>query len=157
METQCTCCGFFWLGKKRDHAKSPIVKRVSKEHLLSYNSSEDSIDKAKAQYKAAGRQAAKAPLNQYRPPKTEPDSNGHVESKALSFEELRASMRQAAKLPLVLPLLKGGVKETSHEFRSQVFTHLSSFHRQFWAPLKPMVIWSVSECQNCDVQVPRAQ
>lgn len=116
---ESSCCGFNFFGKKkRDHgskSKPPIVKRISKEHLLSYVSSEETLDKK------LGRRASKQELPRYRPPEgTEETNNGGGAS--MSFDELRASMRQAAsmaKLPLVLPLLNRGVKETSHEFRSQ--------------------------------------
>lgn len=121
---ESSCCGFNFFGKKkRDHGSKskppPIVKRISKEHLLSYVSSEETLDK-----KLGPRRASKQELPRYRPPEesTEETTN-NGDGANMSFDELRASMRQAAsmaKLPLVLPLLNRGVKETSHEFRSQV-------------------------------------
>ena len=122
METQCTCCGFFWSGKKsgkRDaKAAKPIVKRISKEHLLGYaGESEESANASKA-----GRQAAKAPsLNHYNPPLNNAENASLENGRTQTFEELRAAMRRAHHgLPFVLPLLRAGVKETSHEFRSHV-------------------------------------
>ncbi|KAG0614010.1 hypothetical protein M758_6G144400 [Ceratodon purpureus] len=117
METQCTCCGFFWFSKKRDHGKSsskPIVKRISKEHLLAYTSSNEERNASRV-----GRQAAKS-LNYYNPPPNESENGSQEDGGKQTFEELRAAMRRANHgLPLVLPLLRAGVKETSHEFRSQ--------------------------------------
>ena len=102
MDTQCTyCCGLFWIGKKssvgreaNSSSKPGIVKRISKEHLLSYASGEN--DKA-AQNGANSRSPAQLIL--YCPPyKQNVSSHGS----------------------LVLPLLRVGVKETRHEFRSKV-------------------------------------
>lgn len=135
MGAQCTCCCFVWSskrrGKSKEHAKpssKPIVKRISKEHLLGYVSSNDESSASRN-----GRPGAKSPPHQYSPPLSPPLKEGDTGSlgnglengtencRNQTFDELRAAMRRAYHgLPLVLPLLRAGVRETAHEFRSQV-------------------------------------
>lgn len=92
-------------------SSKPIVKRISKEHLLGYSAELD--DKAAHQ---VVRQVAKFPPTSYRPPEEEQVGEAHrVEGRLYPFKELRGS-----RAPLILPLLRAGVKETRHEFRSQV-------------------------------------
>lgn len=83
-------------GREAQSSSKPgIVKRISKEHLLGY-AAEENAKAAKSN--AAAKSQSPAPLNLYCPPNTE-----HVTSHGPL---------------LVLPLLRAGVKETRHEFRS---------------------------------------
>ncbi|XP_024387223.1 serine/threonine-protein kinase GRIK1 isoform X2 [Physcomitrium patens] len=115
MDKQCGCCGLLWLRKKGSGGEGkcsskPIVKRISKEHLLGNSAELD--DKAAHQ---VVRQVAKFPPTSYRPPEEEQVGEAHrVEGRLYPFKELRGS-----RAPLILPLLRAGVKETRHEFRSQ--------------------------------------
>ena len=89
-------------GREAQSSSKPgIVKRISKEHLLGY-AAEENAKAAKSN--AAAKSQSPAPLNLYCPPNTE-----HVSSHGPL---------------LVLPLLRAGVKETRHEFRSNVYTHI---------------------------------
>lgn len=117
MDKQCAyCCGLFWFGKrssssgnseaaKSSSSKPGIVKRISKEHLLSYSVEAENLEAATHVKQLARKQsAAELPLNtHYCPPCKLAESVG-------------------SRGPLVLPLLRAGVKETRHEFRSQVTT-----------------------------------
>jgi hypothetical protein len=91
-------------GREAQSSSKPgIVKRISKEHLLGYAAEENA--KAAKSNAAAAKSQSPAPLNLYCPPNTD-----HVSSHGPL---------------LVLPLLRAGVKETRHEFRSNVYTHIS--------------------------------
>ncbi|KAG0586979.1 hypothetical protein KC19_2G132100 [Ceratodon purpureus] len=101
MDKQCTyCCGLFWFGNKssagrdtKSSSKPGIVKRISKEHLLSFTAEEN--DKAT---KNGVESQTPAQINLYSLPyKANVGSHGPV---------------------LVLPFLRAGVKETRHEFQS---------------------------------------
>lgn len=115
MDNHCTCCcGLFWFRKSsssgkeaKSSSKPGIVKRISKEHLLSYSVEENNHETATRKQQLARKQStAELPLNtHYCPP-----------------YKLESGVSLG---PLVLPLLRAGVKETRHEFKSQVPAHPS--------------------------------
>ncbi|XP_024397441.1 serine/threonine-protein kinase GRIK1 isoform X2 [Physcomitrium patens] len=121
MDEDYSCCGLIRFKKKcsaRDVKPSskPIVKRISKEHLLRYEAEE--IEKAAVKLKTSRQATKSAPLNLYNPPLKVTVGNDHVVERKTTFKELQEAMKRArnAQAPL---LSRESVKETSHEFRSR--------------------------------------